>query len=406
MPVTEMNTKKVLPTRRFLPVIADSSQELPSRIEIMRAGEWPDDSNKGHMVITTADLLEFKSNFDKGVGMPGGQGFGLPIDFAHEEWGKAAGWIKSLEVDGEVMYAAVEWSGAGIEALKNGEFKCISPSFYPSCLGSWHDPEDWSVTAQNVLVGAGLTNIPFFKDLKPLMASRNNDDGRNVIYVQASEDKGKETMTLDEVLAKDAASLSDEERNMLVEANNEGKLTADQQTKFGFEVKADKTDDNKNNEGKPVSASTTPTDGKIDAAAFNKLQATVEEQGKVIADQGKVIAEYRQRDVEAFVDAQLKRGAIKADQRDEWVKKIMADESLKPLLENAPADPVAAAAKGKENPGEAVTAAEEVRKKAQDLVKAAKEAGQNLLISDAYSKVMADDKELAQRYENEVKGVN
>jgi hypothetical protein len=29
--------------------------------------------------------------------MPGGKGFGIPIDFSHEEWAAAAGWIKELK---------------------------------------------------------------------------------------------------------------------------------------------------------------------------------------------------------------------------------------------------------------------------------------------------------------------
>jgi len=389
MPVAEIVNKKIEYARTFRAIKADGNKEIPTRIELIKAGEWPDDCNKGLLIITTADLLEFAKNFNDGVGMPGGAGFGLPIDFGHEDWGKAAGWIKSVEADNDILYANVEWTEAGLQALRSGEYKCISPSFYPSCIGSWHDPEDWSVTAQNVLVGAGLTNIPFFKDLKPLMATNSTDD-RNVIYV-TSEVKGDDKMTLDEVLVKESKDLTEDERNLVVAANNEGKLNADQQVKFGFEVK---------NKEEPV----VTTDNKIDAAAFTKLEATVTEQGKVIADQGKVITEYRRKEVEAFVDAQLERGALKADQRDAWVTKITADESLKTLLESVPSNIIASTTRG--DTGEpAITAAEEIRTKASDMVKAAREAGETLDLSTAYSRVMASDSDLASRYEQEVKEV-
>src|SRR5438045_9705472 len=111
MPVTEKNKKVIHAARSFKPVMLSDSKEIPTRIEIMQAGEWPDDSNKGHLVITIADLHDFKNNFDKGVGMPGGPGFGLPVDFAHEDWNRAAGWMQELEGEGDKLYANQEWSG-------------------------------------------------------------------------------------------------------------------------------------------------------------------------------------------------------------------------------------------------------------------------------------------------------
>jgi 5-deoxy-D-glucuronate isomerase len=123
-------------------------------------------------------------------------------------------------------------------ALEDGEYKCISPSFWPACLGEWYDPEDSEQTARNVLVGAGLTNIPFFKDLTAIMASRSSDnDGKskNVIYIKA--DKEQKTMTLDEVRVLDADKLNDEQKQILIAHKEE--LSAEERTKFATVLTAD-----------------------------------------------------------------------------------------------------------------------------------------------------------------------
>jgi phage I-like protein len=306
-------------TFRTLDIIyADNTATIPTRIELIKAGTWPDDSNKGYLKITEADLREFKSNFDKGTGMAGGQGFGIPIDFSHKEWGKAAGWIKELEIIGKTLFANVQWSKSGEEALANGDYKCISPSFYPSCLGKWRDPEDHSITAQNVLVGAGLTNIPFFKDLKPIMASNTSGErgaeDKNVIYINASARKEEKHMqpTLEDVRAKDNDALTEEERKVL--ADNKADLTADELKKFGFEVKADikpqpkadpvKASQVKGDEGNVVMAAT-------EVKSMNDRIGTLEEAVKAS----------HKKEVEQEVTKHIARGAIKADQKDFWVEK-------------------------------------------------------------------------------------
>lgn len=350
-----MNTLEVKNTntaiaRTFKPIMAATSTDIPTRIEVMRTGDWPDDSNKGHFTIAIEDLYQVKANFDTGIAMPGGAGFGLPIDFMHEEWNKAAGWMKSLEVEvlGTVgkLYANVEWTDAGKQALASGEFKCFSPAFYPGCLGSWHDPEDWSITAQNVLSGGGLTNIPFFKDLQPIMASASSGkpEDKNVIYINANA-KENSGMTLEEVLAKDASTLEDDEKQLIID--NKDKLTDEQKTKFGLELE---NKDEKKEE--PVEQ----TQEVKDAVA---LQASVKSGDKIIVEASKfsamqtkitemekVTASYQQEKAESFVDEHMARGAIKADQRNTWVEKIMADESMKDMLTALPDNQVLADQQG------------------------------------------------------------
>jgi len=395
--------------KTFRPIrAAKAGEALPTSIELIKAGEWPDDSNKGFMKITTADLLEFKNNFDKGVGMPGGAGFGLPIDFSHEEWAAAAGWIKEVSVEGDTLIATVEWSKSGEEALLNGEFKCISPSFYPACLGSWHDPEDWSMTAQNVLVGAGLTNIPFFKGLKPIMASTTSGEGsgadKNLIYVSASE-KEKPMLTLEEVRAKDADALTEEEKTFLVE--HKGELSTEELTKFGFEAPAGSGEgegEQEEGEGEEANAE------KQEAEA---VMADVRSGKKVLVEASrlkrleKVADQYEMEKAMQKVQAHVERGAIKADQAKVWAERLVKDPSTEDLMKGLNGNEAMANEQGSSvKAAETGSAIAQIQKLAQEKVEAAQKEGQTLNIGVATSQVLADNKELAQQYYAERKGEN
>lgn len=395
MPVAD--SPHTFTARTYKPLIAaDSSNALPSRIEIMRAGTWPSDSNKGAMNITDSDLLEFKTNFDSGTGMAGGSGTGLPIDFEHEYWGKAAGWMKGLVVEAGVLYAdPVEWTSSGSSALEGGEYKCISPMFTPACLGEWHDPEDWNVTARNVLEGAALTNIPFFKDLTPITASRKDGEIKNVIYVNASQIKEQKHMTLADVRVKANDQLSDEERAFLVE--HKAELTADELTSFGLEAP------------KQVVA-----DKKAETPVV-KADAVKGDEGKVLIEASEIkgmfdrvkslessVAASHEKDVKAEVLTHVKRGAIKADQVDTWVSKIVADSTMVELLDGLSDNAVMAAETGKAaGTGDATkTAATELHERITADMKASEG---KLSYADAQKNILMSDKELSERINQERK---
>lgn len=393
--------------RRFVGIMADGSAELPSRIEILRAGTWPEQSNKGEIIITESDLQQFKRNFDNGVGMAGGVGTGLPIDFSHDYTGKAAGWMKDLIVEGDILYADVEWSTAGTAALMGKEFKAFSPMFTPACLGDWHDPENWGNTARNVLEGGALTNIPFFKDLTPIMASTasNENDGedkKNVIYVRASEVK-ELPMQLDEIRVKANADLSEDERAFLT--TNKSQLTADELTKFGYEVAAPAPKVEAHTT--PVSASAVKgTEGNVVLAA-SEVVAMREKaaQHDVLASRVEAMETQlqasKEKEVSDFVDTQMERGAIKADQKEVWVKNIMANAEMKAIMEALPGSAVVADKEiGSASKAAAITSAlDEVKQKAAALVT----ADSSLSQTDAELRVMKDDKELAVRYYQELR---
>lgn len=402
--VAEIKTSKPLRTGHV--IMADGSKTAPTEIEVLRAGTWPASSMKGPMTITTADLQEFKANFDAGIGMPKGLKQ-LPIDFSHDSWDKAAGWMTALTVVGDSLMAAVEWSDDGKAALEGGMFKCISPSFWPACCGEWYDPEDPDNTARNVLVGAGLTNIPFFSDLQPVMASTKSKEGKatvneNIIYIEA--DKKEPTMTLDEIRVKEASVLNDDEKKFL--ADNKKELSAEELKKFSLEEEpaadpadpadppapADPADDPSN---KPVSdpemASITADikSGKrlvVDAAQYNKLTTDVKAM--------------KRKEIEASVDTHIARGAIKADQKDKWADLIEADEKMAETLTALPDNPILAGTQGASEGAASATAVEAMNEKAQAIVDADK-SETPITFNAAFKKAMNENPDLAKQLNDE-----
>lgn len=387
--------------RAYKPILADSNAQLPYKIEIMRVGEW-NDSIKGNLTIVESDLVEMKANFDNGVGMSGGAGFGLPIDFAHNDHLEAAGWMTELSISEGVLYAHVDWSSAGETALKGKLYKCFSPSFWPGCLGTWEDPEDPTIKADNVLVGGALTNIPFFKGLKPIMASNHAGDRTQAMYINANQNKELQMATLEEVLAKEASTLTQEEKDLIVA--NVDKLTDEQKTAHGIEVKIETPVNENENEEEEV-PTPTPVEDKEAVAVAASIKA-----GQVI---GVPKAEYEAlkasqvkfetKEAESIVQTHVARGAIKADAVSRWTNRLVSAhgkvrEELEADLAALPDNKILASEIGSDKNATPVSASAELRKLAHEAIK----ADATLNISTAMSKVVAENPELATQYQTEV----
>jgi phage I-like protein len=137
-------------------------EELPTtRIPVAKLGSYRD-RRYGAFSITAQDFASWKRNLE---GPLGGR---APIDFDHApekgQGTKAAGWITGLELDGKHVMGTVQWSRAGVEAIKGREYAYISPTF----TRSWRDEEGRD--HGRTLIGAGLTNRPFLKKDMPAIS--------------------------------------------------------------------------------------------------------------------------------------------------------------------------------------------------------------------------------------------
>jgi phage I-like protein len=232
--------------------------EVPDEIHVVPTGKW-DHPVYGEMEITPADIAEFVKNFRDKVrldlritaghdnGMSGGE---LP----------AIGWFKELYDRGvNGLYAFVEWTEEGKKLLQDGAFKYFSPEFYEQ----YSDPETGGKRS-HVLVGGALTNMPYFKELDPVVAF--SEPG---IMNQFSQ-----PMDLKTVLAKKADELSADEKAFVRE--HKAELDADQQPAFAS-VLEESTEEKPEDEPEDK-----PEDAPADKPA-DEVQASEKNKGKVIA---------------------------------------------------------------------------------------------------------------------------
>ena len=173
-----MKTENTLYTAPALITLAEETEQKDfNYIEILRELDEHRHAVYGVMKITGAMLAEMKNNFDAGVrrlfdadGKPT-----LDIDYDHKksaQGGKAAGWIKALKLVERTLtngkkivslWAKPEWNTDAQVAIKNGDYKYFSAEFQ----SEYKEPEQ-DKTYKNVLLGGGITNRPYVKELAPL----------------------------------------------------------------------------------------------------------------------------------------------------------------------------------------------------------------------------------------------
>ena len=163
----------------FAPIQLSETKEVATRVQLLRTGKF----EEGALVLDEVILASLKKNFDAKVrGYTDGK---LPIDYFHEGWKEAAGWISALylEANGTELWADVQWTPKAMECIGGGEIRYLSVEF----SFDYQDNES-NQKFGPTLFGAGLTNRPFVKGMKPV--------------VQLSEKGGKGNMELKEALEK------------------------------------------------------------------------------------------------------------------------------------------------------------------------------------------------------------
>lgn len=186
----------------------NSTDGIPTEIQVLPKGKWQHPAY-GEIKLDTAALEEFKKNFDAGVRRQ------IPITEGHEVWEEkpAIGWMVACEVRNNGLWVTVEWTPTGKTRLAEKAFKYFSPEFYQI----YQDPETQE-EYQHVLVGGALTNKPYFKKLKAVVLSEH--------VIKLSDNS---TMNLEDIRAKSAEELTDEEKDFLRQSQE---LTDEDKTKF------------------------------------------------------------------------------------------------------------------------------------------------------------------------------
>jgi hypothetical protein len=140
----------------------------------------------GDLDFTAPVLRQAKRNFDSNV-----LGTDIMVDEGHDR-GKALGWYKELHYgkrtigEGDAakeysgLWGVIEWTELGEELLTKQLYKYFSAE-----VGSWTGPTGDKVP--NVLLGGGLTNRPFFKQMPAVKLSEGQVTDRLVIGLFADE---------------------------------------------------------------------------------------------------------------------------------------------------------------------------------------------------------------------------
>lgn len=393
---------------------ADAQGNAPSTIELLRTGDWKTPWH-GDFEITIADLHEFAANFAKGIGLVEADKR-APINYAHEAWNKAAGWITNLAVDEEreALVASTEWTPEGAQGLRDKEWAYISPEFNPRGC-PWSDAEGADdangvpVFVNNVLSGAALTNIPLFKKLKPITASRLPNKPVKAAATGDSEKHNQgEDMNLEEIRAKAAADLTDEEKTFLNEHKSE--LTADELKTLGLEEDPAPTDDPKPTEDEesddeedpaPTDPVTASTKGvvSISASELASLKASAARADQLAAD-------IDREKVTTLISASITAGQIKSGEKDKAIELVLASSGaqrtqLEAFIKALPVN----ASLGKElgdTGAEAIADAQkEVDTRTRKVMADARAEGKSMAYAAARKQVLEADKELKTQLEEE-----
>lgn len=196
---------------RFLPLrikFQDGADKpVPEEVQLLRTGKFQHPVY-GKLEISSQMLSEMKKNFDNRA-----RRIDLAIDYKHESEDVAAGWIKGVKLsqDKQELWAVVEWTPNGRKVLADREFRYLSADFHLD----YQDSETLEKFGPTLL-GAGLTNRPFVKDMAPAVQLTEFQDDASVTNPMADSNqankpyKGKSTMDI-ETLKKE----NDELKNKL-----------------------------------------------------------------------------------------------------------------------------------------------------------------------------------------------
>jgi len=228
-----------------------------SRVQIAKQGEGFNDPRYGKFAITAADF----ANWKKSLSLRADGTVPLDIDHAIEKGGssEAAGWVTDIEAEGRKLFAKVEWTPAGAEAVRSKRYKFISPAF-----GKMRD--ETGKVHENALRSVTLTNRPFLNmpavclSRDPLFAQDGDD---------ASDSRRHMARTPEQTLATIAEHLkldADADEAKILEA-----VEAQGTTIAELEAKVDEAKDG--NETKTLEEQA-KSEGKVvlDSGAYNELK--------------------------------------------------------------------------------------------------------------------------------------
>ncbi len=121
----------------------------------------------GVMKFTADRIQRFASNVNENV-----RGIDLAIDYGHNSADEAAGWVRKANTKENGLWLFIEWTKNAAQRIRDKEFRYFSAEF----VDEWTTGD---VVHKDVILGGGLTNRPFLKDLLPVNLSELYEKGKD-----------------------------------------------------------------------------------------------------------------------------------------------------------------------------------------------------------------------------------
>ncbi len=169
----------------------DKEQDF-KKVLIAVNGNWKGHAN-GLFEIDKNMMENVLENFNN-------QKIDLVCDYEHQTITKtdgsapASGWIKSLSIEDDKLYAFIDWNKQAKEHIQNREYRYVSPVFSPNTIDR--------VTGKNTgwsLHSLALTNRPFLEELGEVFLNSKDD---LIDLKQQIEDLKIKNQSLEEELKK------------------------------------------------------------------------------------------------------------------------------------------------------------------------------------------------------------
>jgi phage I-like protein len=205
-------------------------------MQLLRTGDFHH-GPYGNFKISSKMLSEMVDNFNSGI-----RGIKPALDYGHNSEDVAAGWFNKLYLsdDGTELWGDVDLTPVAIKKLSDKEYGYVSAEFDPS----YETNENPKKKVGAVLLGAGLTNRPVIKAMKPVIEL--SEGGKMDVKeleekLVASEDKMKKLMEsagvdslealMEMIAAGKQPAMSEEEKQMFAKKEEDMKKELSEKTK-------------------------------------------------------------------------------------------------------------------------------------------------------------------------------
>jgi phage I-like protein len=183
----------------------------------------------GQMVFDSTKLAALATSVKEKV-----RGIDPDIDYDHKtdpaKGNQAAGWVKDAEVRTDGLYLQIGWTPTAQSELKEKKYRYFSAEY----SDEWTDSQ--GKTHHDVLIGGGLTNRPFMKNLMPVNLSdlsMGEAQGNPTTEAEVDLKKLRELLGLPADATEDAVTAKlTEQAASVTKLTTDNKTLADEITKL------------------------------------------------------------------------------------------------------------------------------------------------------------------------------